>query len=46
MAAVDVDEVWSEMGAKLEHMLMSFSEGEVEGTQLDRAEWMRMYTDV
>lgn len=39
-----VDEVWERMGKKLEHMLGSFAENDVEHAHLDASEWMRMYT--
>ena len=43
-AEICVDAVWEVMGKKLEHMLSSFAENDVEHTQLDAGEWMRMYT--
>jgi cullin 1 len=43
---VSVESVWAAMGAKLDLMLTSFAEGRTEDRLLDRAEWMRMYTDV
>lgn len=43
-AEISVDAVWEVMGKKLEHMLSSFAENDVEHAQLDAGEWMRMYT--
>jgi hypothetical protein len=40
---ISVDDVWTRMGIKLEHMLTSFTEHSGKAP-LSAAEWMRMYT--